>query len=118
MHPKFHVSLLKPAPSAKYSVSPNLPDVDDQMQIPESILQRRMHPRQSGSVAQVLVKLSRMDPELATWKDAEALQQRFPDAPAWGHAGLQGEGSVTAPHHGSALDVQPRRSRRARAQSK
>jgi hypothetical protein len=65
VHPVFHVSLLKPAPSAKYTISPTLPDVDDNMQIPEAILQRRTHHRQLGSVPQVLVKWSGMDPELA-----------------------------------------------------
>jgi hypothetical protein len=60
------VLLLKPTPSDKYSVPPNLPDVDDDLQVPKAILQRQMHPRQTGSVAQVLIKWSGMDPKLAT----------------------------------------------------
>lgn len=31
-----------------------------------------------------------MDASLATWEDAEAIQQRFLAAPVWGHAGSQG----------------------------
>jgi hypothetical protein len=38
VHPVFHVSLLKPAPSTKYMVSSSLPDVDDNLQVPEVVL--------------------------------------------------------------------------------
>jgi len=84
IHPFFHVSLLKPAPSTKYQVSTNLPESNLGLQIPEQILQRRLQPRRDGSVAQVLIKWFGLDPELATWEDAEALFQQFPNAPDWG----------------------------------
>ncbi|CAD6232454.1 unnamed protein product [Miscanthus lutarioriparius] len=61
-------------------------------------LQRRMHPRGSGSVAEVLVKWSGISEELSTWEDVDHLKQLFPFAPAWGHAGSQGKGSVIKPH--------------------
>jgi len=95
IHPVFHVSLLKPAPPHKSQVSTDIPESDFGLQVPELILKRRLHPRQDGAVAQVLVKWSNMDVDLATWEDAEALHQKFPLAPAWGHAGSQGEGGVS-----------------------
>jgi hypothetical protein len=93
-------------------------NLEQLQQIPEAIVQRQMHSRQTDSVAQVLIKWSGMDPELATWEDAEALKQRFLQATTWGHAGSEGEGSVTIPHHGSDPDVQSRRSKRAQTRSK
>jgi len=67
VHPVFHVSLLKPAPSSKYIVSPTLPDIVDDLQFPEAVLQRRLHQRHDGAVPQVLVKWSDLDTSLATW---------------------------------------------------
>lgn len=97
IHPVFHVSLLKPAPSTKYTVVPTLPDYDDDLQVPEAVLQRRLHSRHDGAVPQVLVKWSGLDESLSTWEDEEALRQQFPQAPAWGHAATQGGGGC----HGS-----------------
>jgi hypothetical protein len=91
VHPVFHVSMLKLAPSTKYTV-PDLPDVDDHLQVPKAILQRRLHQHQDGTIPQLLIKWSGMDASLATWEDAEAVQQQFPQAPAWGQAGAQGRG--------------------------
>jgi hypothetical protein len=86
IHPVFHVLLLRPAPSSKYQVSTKLPESDFGLQVPEEVLQRRLQHRHDGSVAQVLVMWSGLDRELATWEDAEALFQQFPNALAWGHA--------------------------------
>jgi hypothetical protein len=55
-------------------VSSSLPDVDDGLQVPEAILQHRLHSRRDSAVAQVLVKCSGMDADLATWEDMEALR--------------------------------------------
>lgn len=52
------------------------------MQVPEAVLQRRLHPRRTGSVLQLLIKWSSLGPDLATWEDEEAVKQRFPYAPA------------------------------------
>jgi hypothetical protein len=118
VHPVFHVSLLKPAPSTKYTVSPDLPDVDDTLQVPAAVLQRRLQPRHDGTVPQLLIKWSGLDASLATWEDAEAIQQQFPQAPAWGQAGAQGEGDVTTPHLGQPTAAQPaRRSKRTKKRS-
>lgn len=82
IHPVFHVSLLKPATSTLTQVSPTLPDITDALQVPEQFLQRRMHPRGSGSVAQVLVKWSGISEDLSTWEDIDHPKQLFPFAPA------------------------------------
>lgn len=73
IHPVFHVSLLKPAPSTKYQVSLELPKSDFGLQVPEEVLQCHLQPRQDGFVAQVFIKWSGLDHELATWEDAEVL---------------------------------------------
>ena len=111
VHPVFHVSLLKAAPSTKYTISVDPPELAEGLQVPEAVLQRRLHPRRTGAVVQFLIKWSGLDAELATWEDAEAIQQRFPFAPAWGHAGSQGEGGVTTPH---PVSTEPKRSIRRR----
>jgi hypothetical protein len=82
IHPVFHVSLLKPSTSAKYVISPALPDIDDDLQVPATVLQRRIHQRHDGAVPQVLICWSGLDTSLATWEDEEALRQQFPLAPA------------------------------------
>jgi hypothetical protein len=41
-----------------------------------------MHPRGSGSVAQVLVKWSGISEDLSTWEDIDHPKQLFPFAPA------------------------------------
>jgi hypothetical protein len=114
VHPVFHVSLLKPEPSSKIVTTSTLLDVKDTLYVPERVLQRRVHHRGDGVVPQVLIKWSGLDELLATWEDTEAPRQRFPAAPAWGHASTQGEGDVTAPHLSrSPKRPKPRRGTRA-----
>ncbi|XP_066358305.1 uncharacterized protein [Miscanthus floridulus] len=90
IHPVFHVSLLKPASSSVPVVSARLPDPDNNMQVPERVLQSRLQQHGTHSVKQLLIKWSDLDDELATGEDADAIMQRFLGAPAWGHAGIQG----------------------------
>jgi hypothetical protein len=91
IHPVFHVSQLKQAVGSNVSVGESLPfelsalQVPGEslpfelsaLQVPEQVLQCRMVSRGLSSVAQVLVKWSNTPESLATWKDLEALQQRF-----------------------------------------
>ena len=119
VHPVFHVSQLKAAPSTKYPLSVSPPESAEGLQVPEAVLQRRLHPRRDGAIVQHLIKWSGMDAELATWEDAEAVQQRFPYAPAWGHASSQGGGSVMPPHPViSKPKGEPRKSTRQRPKNK
>ena len=59
------------------------------------MLQRRLRQRGTRAIAQVLVQWSNGSEDQATWEDMEQLRQRFPAAPAWGQAGIQGEGIVS-----------------------
>ncbi|XP_066354680.1 uncharacterized protein [Miscanthus floridulus] len=66
VHPVFHVSLLKVAPLTKYSISVDPPESVEGLQVPEAVLQRRLHPHRTGAVVQFLIKWSGLDAELAT----------------------------------------------------
>jgi len=50
VHPVFHVSLLKAALSTKYTISVDPPELAEGLQVPEAVLQRRLHFRRSGVV--------------------------------------------------------------------
>ncbi|CAD6340968.1 unnamed protein product [Miscanthus lutarioriparius] len=112
IHPVFHVSLLKPASSSVPAVSARLPDPDNNMQVPERVLQSRLQQRGTHSVKQLLIKWSDLDDELATWEDTNAIMQRFTGAPAWGHASTQGGRDVSRPHPGDpSVAPRPKRKR-------
>lgn len=99
VHPVFHVSQLKAAPSPDQVVSPSLPAAIVAYQVPEAVIHRRLVARGPKTVLQVLVKWTGMSTELATWEDFEALKQRFPRCTAWGQAGALGGGmSATLLH--------------------
>ena len=53
IHPVFRVSLLKPAPPPSSRVYVNLPNPDIDLQVPEQVLQRRMHARGANTVPQM-----------------------------------------------------------------
>lgn len=63
---------------------------------PETILDRRLVKKGNAAYLQVLIQWTSLPSTMATWEDYEVLHKRFPDAPAWGQAGTQGGGSVTA----------------------
>jgi hypothetical protein len=90
IHPIFHVSQLKQSVGTQ-SVSPSLSADNSELQFPERILQRRWTV-DARPVEQVLIKWSGMPVTLATWENLIAVKQRFPFAPAWGHARSQQEG--------------------------
>ncbi|WVZ77708.1 hypothetical protein U9M48_025546 [Paspalum notatum var. saurae] len=99
VHPVFHVSMLKKAPPAGSQVTDVIPDLDASLQFPVRILARRVVPKGTFSVAQVLVQWSGWPSSMSTWEDRDHLLQRFPAAPAWGHAGSkEGGGDVIAAH--------------------
>jgi hypothetical protein len=96
IHPVVHVSQLKLAAGYKGPVPATLPTDLPDFAIPIQVLQTRGITKGSRFVQQVLVEWSGLPRDLATWEDLEALRQCFPYAPAWGQAGLQGGGNVTA----------------------
>ncbi|WVZ83697.1 hypothetical protein U9M48_030818 [Paspalum notatum var. saurae] len=95
IHPVFHVSQLKEDVGAGYTASTELPNDSYAWSVPMQILDRRTTSRGVDTVPQVLVRWSHMPASLATWEDAEALQQQFPRAAAWGHPAIQEEGNVS-----------------------
>ena len=98
IHPVIHVSQLKKAVNANTVVSPNLPPVPSVLQEPkepEYFIDRKLVKSGKSIVARVLVKWLGLDDNLATWEDLQQLRHRFPDSPAWGQAGFQGEEIVT-----------------------
>jgi hypothetical protein len=117
IHPVLHVSQLKRA-LAPSETTAELPDRFDELQVPVKILRRRLGAE--GSY-QVLVQWSGLSPSLATWEDVTHLQQRFPQAPAWGQAGFLHGGNVSkemvedGPRHETTHG--PRHSKRARAEN-
>ena len=64
--------------------------------MPLAILDRRWT-TDAIPAEEVLVHWSQMPPSLATWELLVPLEQRFPKAPAWGHAGFQDRGIVSTP---------------------
>ena len=50
VHPVFHVSLLKVALSTKFPLSVAPPESAEGLQVPEAVLQRRLHSRRSSAV--------------------------------------------------------------------
>jgi hypothetical protein len=116
IHPVIHVSQLKRAVSPGEQVQQQLPVANPAFQVPFKILQRRVCRKGGANISQILVQWTGMTEELATWEDAEALQQHFPAADAWGQASSQGGGVVSEPPSVAPDDTRPgpRRSSRAR----
>jgi hypothetical protein len=112
VHPVFHVSQLKKMVGDHHQVTEDLPDVLFQWSIPEAILQRRSVMHGVRPVSQLLIKWSNVPASLATWEDATALLQQFPNTAVWGQPAHQEGGSVSpATEDGSVpIDVGPRRS--------
>jgi len=82
IHPVFHVSQLKKAVSPSHSVSPSLPDITDELQVPIAFLDRRLHRLRDKTVPQLWIHWSNSPPTLATWEDEITVKQQFPRAPA------------------------------------
>lgn len=74
----FHVSQLKKAIPPATIVSVELPDITNQMQVPQEILGRRLHQHNDTMIPQVLVRWSYLPEALSTWEDEEPLRQQFP----------------------------------------
>lgn len=98
VHPVFHVSQLKghvPDHTPVFTTLPVPLDLSAPGVIPEEILDRRLVKKGNASYLQILVKWSSIPAASATWEDYQVLKERYPDAPAWGHAGSSGGGIVS-----------------------
>lgn len=99
IHLVFHVSQLKTFVPDHTPVFTSLPvpvELNADEVYPEEILERRLVKRGNAAHLQVQIKWANLPDEVATWEDYEVLRARFKTAPAWGHAGSQGGGNVTA----------------------
>jgi hypothetical protein len=96
VHPVFHVSQLKPCVGPGVQVSSSLPPASALFQVPVAFLQQRVLQRGNRTVVQGLVQWSGTTTDQATWENLDALNQQFPQAPAWGQAGIQ-EGGCQRP---------------------
>uniref|UniRef100_A0A453C2C0 Tf2-1-like SH3-like domain-containing protein n=1 Tax=Aegilops tauschii subsp. strangulata TaxID=200361 RepID=A0A453C2C0_AEGTS len=96
IHPVFHVSQLKRFVQPQYEVLDSLPCADAHLQVPIKILQEHIRRSDNRSVAQALIQWSGGDASTTTWEDKDSIRQLFPRALAWGQAGSEGEGDVSA----------------------
>jgi hypothetical protein len=97
VHPVFHVSQLKPCVGPGVQVSSSLPPASALFQVPVAILQQRVLQRGHRTIVQGLVQWSGTTADQATWENLDALNQQFPQAPAWGQAEIQEGGNVNDP---------------------
>lgn len=97
IHPVIHVSQLKKFVPHNKVEAVDLPNDPPDFQAPEHILDRRYRVLGSSSIQEGLVRWSGMSDSLATWENLHDLRRRFPNAPAWGQAGSEGERNVTNP---------------------
>jgi len=98
IHPVIHVSQLKKHVPAATSVSAELDSVstDPFLDVsPVAVIDHQLIPHAGTVVPRVKIQWTGMTAAMATWEDEADMRRRFPSAPAWGHAGSQGEGSVT-----------------------
>jgi hypothetical protein len=97
IHPVFHVSQLKAVIGSRIPVSPVLPDLSHNLQVPVAVLDTRLR-RHAGKVQnQLLIQWSGWHPTLSTWEEENDIKRRFPFAPAWGQAGVSGGENVSVP---------------------
>ena len=98
IHPTFHVSQLKaytPDHTPVFSELPPMVSLDGSDVVPEAILDRRLVKKGNNAILQVLIKWTKLTSTSATWEDHYIIQQRFPDALAWGQASSPGVADVT-----------------------
>lgn len=97
VHPVVHVSQLKKYVPPHIPVSTSLASlaaIADIAVQPLRIVEQAFVPHGSAAATRIRVRWAGLPPDLTSWGDAEDLCRRYPLAPAWGQAVLQGEGNV------------------------
>lgn len=82
VHPIFHVSLLKKKVGSKFTVTTELPKLGEEGQFlvyPVKVLDRRIVKKSNRTVFQWLVQWSHSIPEDASWADATAITEQYPE---------------------------------------
>jgi hypothetical protein len=118
VYPVFHVCQLRRVIPSKHQVLPTLPSDADIYAIPLQVLDKRWIQRDDQVLEQGLVQWSGSLSAAPTWEELVDLSRHFPSAPAWGQAGFQEQGNVSAPpttttHPGNDPSPRPIRRRKA-----
>lgn len=77
-----------------FATVPRVADLEARDLSPEQVLDRRLVKKGNRAITQVLVKWCNLPTEASTWEDFQVVQERFPDAVAWGQATTEGGGDV------------------------
>lgn len=97
VHPVVHVSQLKRHVPANVQVCTDisvLNSLTDIVAEPLQILEHAWINTCGATASRIRVNWTGLPPEFATWEDADDMCRRFPKAPAWGQAVLQGRGML------------------------
>ena len=101
IHPVLHVSQLKKSvpPDQVIDSASSCQFLTETcfMVQPLEVMATREIKRGRGYIIHVQVSWTHLPPSMRSWESEAALRQRFPLAPAWGQAALQGEGPATTP---------------------
>ena len=100
VHPVVHVSQLKRHVPPNTQVCPSIASlavIADNSSEPLQILEHAWVQHGGATASRVRVSWEGLPPEFTTWEDAEDLCRRYPRAPAWEQAILQGRGNVKEP---------------------
>ena len=97
IYPVFHVSQLKPAVAPHVVVTQELPDPSIHFQVPQTILDRRLHVQKDSPIPQVLVKCSHLPTKLSTWKMKRLSSKNFLEHRLGGKPSLKEGGMSPTP---------------------
>lgn len=93
IHPMVQVSQLKLHVPSTSKVSEDLIDPSPVV-LPNHVVDSRQFRKGMSTLTHLLVQWSGLPACMTTWEEAFHLRRRFPDAPAWGQAGLEEVGIV------------------------
>lgn len=94
VHPVFHVSILKKAVGDTTNAI-TLPMLNNSLQVPEMVLDRRLKTKGHRVITQLLIKWAGCPVEMTTWEDEDLIKHQLPAETAWGQAVFEERGDVT-----------------------